>query len=537
MSRARACTRPPATASAIRSSAGCVGRQVRREAALVAQAGGVALLLQHGLERVVDLGAGAQRLAEGRRADRRDHELLDVHVGVGVRAAVEDVHHRHRQQVRVRAAEVAEQAQLGGLRGGLGDRERDAEDRVGAERATCPACRPGRASVWSMRRCSLASYPMQLRRRSGRRCCRRPSRRPCRRSALRRRRAARAPRRRRWRRRTAPRRGRSCRRRARPRPRRSGCPGSPGSPGRRFLRWWPRVAPRAVCLPDAAGRHCRSRRQSVSGAGLARERVCAPPDPIEQPGPMRSAAVHVRSLDRLVDAWRRSATPAELARRLRCGRRRRRQVLDRADLVGRPRQRSWPGAPADVHAEYQLAGGRDGHHRAGAATDAQRVRLSGRQGGDQRLGDRRVPGTADPARPAPLTAPPLSTSARSAGVLDAATARGLIDPPLVMGLLDRGRARHRRGDRRSPQHHDGAGQHATCVERAASWRPPTSWRTCRLALACRRSTVCVGSSAAACAADQVEVSLVTRRRDRRGTARFRAAMPAGARITDLSGHV
>ena len=37
--------------------------------------------------------------AEAGRADRHDHELLEVDVRVGVRAAVEDVHHRHRQQV------------------------------------------------------------------------------------------------------------------------------------------------------------------------------------------------------------------------------------------------------------------------------------------------------------------------------------------------------------------------------------------------------------------------------------------------------
>ena len=48
---------------------GCaVGRQVRREAAFVAQAGGQALGLQDGLERVVDLDAPAQAFGEGRRA-------------------------------------------------------------------------------------------------------------------------------------------------------------------------------------------------------------------------------------------------------------------------------------------------------------------------------------------------------------------------------------------------------------------------------------------------------------------------------------
>ena len=50
-----------------------------------------------------------------------------------MRAAVEDVHHRHRQQVRVGAADVAVERQVRAVRGGPGDGERDAEDRVGAE--------------------------------------------------------------------------------------------------------------------------------------------------------------------------------------------------------------------------------------------------------------------------------------------------------------------------------------------------------------------------------------------------------------------
>jgi hypothetical protein len=84
---------------------------------------------------VEDLGAPAQRLGEARRADRHDHELLEVDVVVGVLAAVEDVHHRHRQHVRVGAADVAVERQAERVGGGLGDRQRDAEDGVGAELA------------------------------------------------------------------------------------------------------------------------------------------------------------------------------------------------------------------------------------------------------------------------------------------------------------------------------------------------------------------------------------------------------------------
>ena len=107
-----------------------VGVQVRGEAPLVPDSGGQAVLLQHRLQRVVGLRPPLDGLGERGRADRRDHELLDVDAVVGVRPAVEDVHHGDRQQVRVRPAQVAEQRQARGLRGGLGHRHADAGDRV-----------------------------------------------------------------------------------------------------------------------------------------------------------------------------------------------------------------------------------------------------------------------------------------------------------------------------------------------------------------------------------------------------------------------
>ena len=77
-----------------------------------------------------------QRLAEGGEAGRHDHELLEVDVRIGVGAAVEDVHQRHRQH-RVGAAreggEVGEQRHAARLRHGAGERHRDAQDGVGAE--------------------------------------------------------------------------------------------------------------------------------------------------------------------------------------------------------------------------------------------------------------------------------------------------------------------------------------------------------------------------------------------------------------------
>ena len=116
-----------------------VGVEVGREAALVAAGGREALRGERLLQRVEDLGADPQALGEARGAGRDDHELLEVDRVVGVGAAVEHVHHRHRQQLRLAAAvelgQVAVERLLGVGRRGLGGGQRDAEQRVGAEPA------------------------------------------------------------------------------------------------------------------------------------------------------------------------------------------------------------------------------------------------------------------------------------------------------------------------------------------------------------------------------------------------------------------
>ena len=176
-----------------------VGVEVGGEAALVAHRRGEAALVQRALRRVEDLRAGAQALGEARRPHRHDHELLEVHLVVGVRTAVEHVHHRHRQHVGRLAAEVAPQRQAGLGGCGLGRGERHAQDRVGAEPALVRGAveldhRPVEAGlvgrVESPHR--LGQLAVDVRRR--------PARRPCR-PRRRRRRAARPPRTRRW---TAP---------------------------------------------------------------------------------------------------------------------------------------------------------------------------------------------------------------------------------------------------------------------------------------------------------------------------------------------
>ena len=110
-----------------------VAGEVGREPALVADGRRQAAVVEQAAQRVVRLGAPPQRLREARRADRHDHELLQVDRVVGVHAAVHDVHHRHWQHVGVRAADVAVQRDVQLVGGRLGDRQADAEDGVGAE--------------------------------------------------------------------------------------------------------------------------------------------------------------------------------------------------------------------------------------------------------------------------------------------------------------------------------------------------------------------------------------------------------------------
>ena len=114
----------------------CSGRlEIRREAALVADAGRMTALVEDGLERVEDFGADTERLGEGLSATGDEHELLEIEAILGMRPAVDDVQQRHRQRPRAVPAEPAIQrsARIRGsrLRGG----ERAAEDRVRTEPA------------------------------------------------------------------------------------------------------------------------------------------------------------------------------------------------------------------------------------------------------------------------------------------------------------------------------------------------------------------------------------------------------------------
>ena len=110
-----------------------VGLHLRSEAALVAEAGVQAFLLQDVLQGVVDLNACTQSLAVGVEAVRGDHVLLNVGGEVSVSATVHDVHVRNRQDVAVGAADVAVQRLARGLSGGVQSSQGHAEDGVGAQ--------------------------------------------------------------------------------------------------------------------------------------------------------------------------------------------------------------------------------------------------------------------------------------------------------------------------------------------------------------------------------------------------------------------
>ena len=100
---------------------GVLGRgEIRGETAFVTHAGGETAALEHGLEGVENFATAAQGLAEGGEPARHDHEFLEVNRGIGVRAAVDDIHHWHGENFGVRAAEVFEEGLAELRRRGMG---------------------------------------------------------------------------------------------------------------------------------------------------------------------------------------------------------------------------------------------------------------------------------------------------------------------------------------------------------------------------------------------------------------------------------
>ncbi len=110
-----------------------VTRDAGGKATLVADGCAHAVRVDQLLQCMKHFGAVADCVGKTRSADRHDHELLQVEAVVGMRAAVDDVHHRHRHRHRTAAAEVAVQRQTGLLGGRFRHRHRHRKQRIGAE--------------------------------------------------------------------------------------------------------------------------------------------------------------------------------------------------------------------------------------------------------------------------------------------------------------------------------------------------------------------------------------------------------------------
>ena len=82
------------------------------------------------LQRVKDFGAPADRFGKAVRPDRHDHEFLNIDRVVRVLAAIDDVHHRHGQDMRRNTADIAVEREAACIRRRLGNRHAGAEDRI-----------------------------------------------------------------------------------------------------------------------------------------------------------------------------------------------------------------------------------------------------------------------------------------------------------------------------------------------------------------------------------------------------------------------
>ena len=80
-----------------------------------------------------NFGAVTQRFRKSRRTFRHDHEFLKIDRRIGMRAAIQNVHHRHRQNFRILASEITKERLFFRGRGGVRGCERNSKQRVRAE--------------------------------------------------------------------------------------------------------------------------------------------------------------------------------------------------------------------------------------------------------------------------------------------------------------------------------------------------------------------------------------------------------------------
>ena len=81
--------------------------EVWGETTLIADGSVITAFGQYLFERMESLGAHPQGLGKRFGADGHNHKFLKIDVIVGVFAAIENVHHRHRQNTDVTATEIA----------------------------------------------------------------------------------------------------------------------------------------------------------------------------------------------------------------------------------------------------------------------------------------------------------------------------------------------------------------------------------------------------------------------------------------------
>ena len=107
--------------------------QIRRKTAFITNRRGLAFLFEQGLQGMEYLRRPSEPFAEGRCARRHNHEFLRVHGVRGMGAAVQNIHHRHRQMVAGKPAQETIERNILRQRSRLGRSQRHRQDGIGAQ--------------------------------------------------------------------------------------------------------------------------------------------------------------------------------------------------------------------------------------------------------------------------------------------------------------------------------------------------------------------------------------------------------------------
>ncbi len=117
----------------MKSSASRVEAKVRCKTALVAHRRRQPLFVRPFFQRVENLRSPAHRLGKRIGTYRHHHEFLKIDGVVGMLAAIDDVHHRHRQDMRIDPADIAIQRQPARIGSGFRNGQAYAQYRVGSK--------------------------------------------------------------------------------------------------------------------------------------------------------------------------------------------------------------------------------------------------------------------------------------------------------------------------------------------------------------------------------------------------------------------